>query len=120
VLLNDIPQNGVSVAVSAKAAGGESEIAVSVPGRELLALLKGETRMDVFIYVFDQKKRVAAWTQKTLTIDPARAEELLAANGLTMRASFKLPPGAHVAKAVVWLREPELMGFGRASFDVTP
>ena len=104
MLLNDIPQNGVSVAVSAKAAGGESEIAVSVPGRELLALLK-ERR---------------AWTQKTLTIDPARAEELLAANGLTMRASFKLPPGAHVAKAVMWLREPELMGFGRASFDVTP
>jgi hypothetical protein len=81
--------------------------------------MKDKANIDLYIYVFDQKNSVAAWTHKELTVNADRFRDVLTKRGLTMRASFDLKPGTYTAKAVVRLKEAGLTGFDRTSFGVT-
>src|SRR5207247_7027385 len=56
ILLNDIPQNGITVNVSAKG----STVSVSIPAREILAQVDEKSaRADAMIYVFSGARAVA-------------------------------------------------------------
>jgi VWFA-related protein len=119
VLLNDIPQNGVSLDTDVESAENGASVSVSVPGRELLAYVGGkQATADVFIYVFDQANLVAGFGRKLLKIDAVRGDEYLRQNPLQTGETLKLAPGHYVAKVLFRVRGTEATGFTRTEFDV--
>lgn len=119
VLLNDIPQNGVSVGADVQSVRDAASITVSVPGQELLAYVGDEAATaDVFIYVFDKNNMVAGWGQKRVQIASGKAREHLEKNPLRIAEVMKLAPGHYVAKVLFRVRGTQATGFTRTEFDV--
>jgi VWFA-related protein len=120
VLMNDIPQNGVTVDVAVKAERDAAQVAASVPGRELLALGSDKPILfDVFLYVFNDRNLVAGWTYARVSLDLEKGRDFLSSNAYTVRKGFSLRPGHYSAKALVRFVGANLTGFRRADFDVT-
>ena len=110
ILLNDIPQNGVTVDASAKG----TTVSVSIPARELLVQIDSKTaRADAMIYVFSGA-RVVATKVKRIDIEKERAAAAPAGAAIHFDESFDLPPGNYTAKVLVRLGES--MGFARTDF----
>jgi hypothetical protein len=112
ILLNDIPQNGVTVNASAKG----STVSVSIPAREMLAQIDEKTaRADAMIYVFSGTRAVATKV-KQIDIESERAAKAPAGAAIHFDETFDLPPGNYTAKVLV--RLGEAMGFARTDFKV--
>ncbi|HKS22789.1 MAG TPA: VWA domain-containing protein [Thermoanaerobaculia bacterium] len=112
ILLNDIPQNGVTVNASAKG----STVSVSIPARELLAQIDTKTaRADAMIYVFSGARAVATKV-KRIDIESERASAAPRDAAIRFDETFDLPPGNYTAKVLVRLGES--MGFARTDFTV--
>ncbi len=115
VLMNDIPQNGLSVDVTVK----DRTLVASLDGRELLAMAGGKAlRLDVFLYVFNDQNLVADWSRSRIEIDAAKGREFLETNRYTIRKELDLPPGHYAAKALIRVVDPRLTGFDRTDFEV--
>ena len=118
VLLNDIPQNGMSVALDVKQ-DGKVDVTASVPGVELLARSTDKpVVLDVFFYIFNDRKSISGWSQARIAIDLQKGREFLQANPYTIHKEFDLAPGKYSAKALVRVVGTDIVGFQRASFDV--
>lgn len=114
VLLNDIPQTGVSVGANVLPAAGSAAITVSVPGREVSAYVGDKkATADVFIYVFDRDKTVAGFGHKQIDVEARDAREQLSISDVVT-----LEPGQYVAKVLVRLRGTNATGFARTEFQV--
>jgi len=114
-LLNDIPQQGVTVDLDVKGAW----IAARIPGMELLAQPSDKPlALDVFLYVFDQQGQTAAWHQLRINVDLVAGRDFLSANPYTIRKEFNLPPGHYSAKAIVRVAGTDMTGFRRTDFVV--
>jgi VWFA-related protein len=112
ILLNDIPQNGVTVNATAKG----SALSVSIPARELLAQIDAKTaRAEAMIYVFSGA-RVVATKVKRIDIEAERATGAPAGAAIHFDETFDLPPGNYAAKVLV--RLGEATGFARTDFAV--
>jgi VWFA-related protein len=112
ILLNDIPQNGVTVNAAAKG----STVSVSIPARELLAQIDTKTaRADAMIYVFSGARAVATKV-KRIDIESERASSAPRGAAIHFDETFDLPPGNYTAKVLV--RLGEAMGFARTDFTV--
>jgi VWFA-related protein len=119
VMLNDIPQNGMTVDLDIAREAGGATLAARVPGTEVLALgHDGATMMDVFFYVFDEHNVVAAWRHVRLRVDHEKGRDFLATHPYTIRQNFKLAPGKYSGKALLSVVDESVIGFGRARFDV--
>jgi VWFA-related protein len=111
ILENDIPQTGVSTAVTT--AG--KNVDVEIPTRELLALAgHGTADAEVLIYVYSGRS-VVGFQDKRVTIDPARAD---ATRPLHLVASFDLPAGRFTAKVLVRVEGADVLGFAHAEMNV--
>jgi len=118
-ILNDIPQNGMTVDVRTETSGVDTTLIAQVPGVEVLALGEdGATTMDAFLYVFDEGNAVAAWTQVRVRVDHEKGRDFLAANPYTIRGAFRLGPGRYSAKALVRVVGKDVTGLGRGQFQV--
>ena len=118
VLMNDIPQNGMSVALDVKQ-DGKVDVTASVPGVELLARSTDKpVVLDVFFYIFNDRKLISGWSQARIAIDLQKGREFLEANPYTIHKEFELAPGKYSAKALVRVVGTDIVGFQRASFDV--
>ncbi len=118
-ILNDIPQNGMTVGVRTETSGVDTTLIAQVPGVEVLALGNdGATTMDAFLYVFDQANAVVAWTQVRVRVDHEKGRDFLTANPYTIRRDFRLGPGRYSAKALVRVVGKDVTGFGRGQFEV--
>ena len=116
-LLNDIPQNGVTVDLSVNG----KWVAASIPGVELLSYApERRLSLDVYFYVFDGQQRPVAWNRMQITVDLDKGREFLSTNPYTMRQEFVLEPGRYVAKALVRIAGTDRMGFRRTAFEVQP
>jgi hypothetical protein len=119
VLLNDIPQNGVTLDLMVGVDQKLASVDAVVPGRELLAHASGKPLvLDVFFYVFNTKNLPVDWTYSRVTIDVEKGREFLAANPYKISKTFSLRPGRYAAKAVVRVVGSDITGFRRADFNV--
>ncbi len=112
ILLNDIPQNGVTVHATAN----RNTISVSIPAREMLAQIdERHARADAMIYVFSGA-RVVATKVKAIDIESERASKAPRDAAIHFAETFDLPPGRYTAKVLV--RLGDAMGFARTELTV--
>ena len=121
VLMNDIPQRGLTLGLKVDRAASGATLEASIPGRELLAYggEKSAELLDVILYVFDEKGAVAGWGYSRLRLDLAKGREFLEANPYTMRERFALGAGKYSAKALLRLAGTDIAGFQRSDFEVS-
>ena len=113
-LLNDIPQNGVTLDLKRNG----SWVAASIPGVELLAMNEHRVSLDVYLYVFDEQNQPVAWNRLQIAVDLDKGREFLSTNPYTMGQEFQLEPGRYVAKALVRIAGSDRIGFKRIEFEV--
>jgi len=113
ILLNDIPQNGVTVHATASG----NTLSVSIPAREMLAQIdERHARADAMIYIFSGA-RVVATKVKAIDIESERASKAPRDAAIRFDETFDLPPGQYTAKVLV--RLGEAMGFARTELTVS-
>ena len=119
VLLNDIPQNDISVDVAVKP-GALSTVSMQVPGTELLAYDSDGPllTLDVFLYVFDENRKVAGWSFNRLRLDVEKGRKVLEGGPYVIQERFRLEPGKYAAKALWRISGEDRRGFDRADFEV--
>jgi len=114
IVMNDIPQNGVTAEVHVE--GGLVEL--EIPGREVLAhAVAGNVGAEAMFYI-TSGSTVVAFRSKKVTVDVGRAEAGLMERPLRVVEPFDLPPGAYVAKVLVRIDGSGALGFARAEFNV--
>jgi hypothetical protein len=114
-LLNDIPQNGVTLELRVKG----TEVTASIPGVELLSYASGKPLgLEVFFYVFDGEGRPFAWNLLQVAVDLEKGRDFLSANPYSMRQDLALQPGRYVVKALVRIAGTDRVGFRRAELTV--
>jgi hypothetical protein len=120
VMMNDIPQRGLTLDLDVDPMKQGAKVLVSVPGQEILAReVDGpKTEVDVFLYVFNERDLVAAWAYWRLNIDLEKGREFLASNPYEIQRLFALGPGRFSAKALLRFPNTEITGFQRADFEI--
>ena len=114
-LLNDIPQNGVTLDL--KVTG--TEAVASIPGPELLAHANGQPlTLQVFLYVFNAEGQALSWRQMTIAVDPVKGREFLSTQPYTIRADLPLDPGTYVVKTLVRIGGTDHVGLARTDVVV--
>lgn len=116
-MLNDLPLDDVTVTVTTD---GRGTVDVGMPSDELLAhAIDGFVTVEVYLYVFDDAGNVAGWKQRTMKLDEAKTRAALKGAELVRRERFTLPPGRYAAKALVLVKERELLSFRRKDFEIS-
>jgi len=119
IVMNDIPQTGVTTKLHVEPSAGKAETDVEVSAGELAGQTGGMTVTgEVLLYVFSGPKAVA-FTRKEMTIEP-RAMAALAGTPVRLAQSFDLPPGNYTAKVLVRFPVNGALGFARSEFSVPP
>jgi len=121
VLMNDIPQRGLTLDLKVEPQGRVANVTASVPGPELLAHRPGymETAVvDVFLYVFDEKDLVAGWGYSRLRIDLAKGRDFLSTNPYKLGQKFELTSGRYTAKALLRFVNSDVTAFQKADFEI--
>lgn len=114
IVMNDIPQNGVTAELRAEGTLVELEI----PGREVLAhAVGGAVGAEAMFYIV-KDAQVVAFRTKKVTVDVARAESGLNEKPLRVVEPFDLPPGKYAAKVLVRIDGTGALGFARVDFTV--
>lgn len=116
-LLNDIPQNGLTLDLSVKG----TAVTASIPGVELLAYPWDEPlQLEVFFYVFNEEGRPFSWNVLEVAVDLEKGRDFLSARPYTMRQDLVLQPGRYIVKALVRIAGTDRVGFDRADLVVGP
>ncbi|HEX6096169.1 MAG TPA: VWA domain-containing protein [Thermoanaerobaculia bacterium] len=114
-LLNDIPQNGVTLGLAVKG----TQVTASIPGVELLSYASGRPLpLEVFFYVFNEEGRPFSWNVAQIAVDLEKGRDFLSAHPYTMRQDLVLQPGRYVVKALVRVAGTDRVGFQRAPLVV--
>jgi len=118
VVINDIPQNGVTMTASVATAPGRATVNVTIPGRELLAIADNDPKLtgEALIYVFNGQTSVA-FAKKAIDVDVPRAGSLSASN-VEIAHTFDLPPGTYAMKVLVRIEGHDALAFARKDFAV--
>ena len=112
IVMNDIPQTGVTMTAGAESDPGKATVAAEIAGGELVAQAGGMTlEGELLFYVFSGSGAVA-FDRQQITIEP-RAVAALASTPLRVRHTFALPPGRYVAKALIRFGFNQSLGFAR-------
>jgi len=110
IIINDVPQNGVTMTTSVAASQNRAVVNVALPGRELAALAGegAKTEGEALMYVFAGQKAVAFAKQEINVRDGANVD---------LAQSFDLPPGTYAMKVLVRL-DNDTMAFARKDFTI--
>jgi VWFA-related protein len=108
ILLNDIPQNGVTIKSDIRDGVAGTDVVVTFSRSELASVLPAGAAADLLIYVFDEHGTVAAYQTKRL-----------AREDVTIATQFSLPPGRYVAKILLHVVGTDIAGFERRAFAVS-
>ena len=60
--------------------------------------LPGQVLLDSFVYVFDDKKNVAGWSQKRIAADLEKGREFLETGSYLVDDASSWPPGSTLPK----------------------
>jgi VWFA-related protein len=119
-LVNDIPQNGVTVDLDVASEPRRASIEAAIPGAELLAFGEDEPLLvDVYQYVFDDRNLIAGWSQTRVSLDLDKGRDFLEGNSYRIRKSFTLVPGKYTAKVLARVIGAGAVGLKRQEFVVS-
>ena len=118
VLLNDIPQRGMTLSLDVGASPGGTVINAVVPGKELLALGNDTLQLDAFIYLFNEAGEVAEWAYRKSALDLVKGRDALSSEPYTITSRVKLAPGKYVVKVLLRAVESDATGFVRTELTV--
>ncbi|HYR29949.1 MAG TPA: hypothetical protein VEU30_15880, partial [Thermoanaerobaculia bacterium] len=119
VLMNDIPQNGVSVALAVqKSESEQSVLTATIPGKELLALGQHSVPVEMFLYIFDAQGQAAEWARYKARLDLVAGRDILANSPYTITSRVRLAPGNYVAKVVLRAGDAQATGFAKTALTV--
>jgi VWFA-related protein len=118
VMVNDIPQNGMTISLGTSREADKSVVTATVPGREILALGNALLSLEAFVYIFDAKGQVAEWVYRKSRLDLVRGRDALSSEPYVINARTKLAPGKYVAKVLLRAVESDATGFARTEFTV--
>jgi VWFA-related protein len=110
IIINDVPQNGITMTTSIATAPKRATVNVALPGRELAALAGDDAKIkgEALLYVFAGQKAVA-FAHKDLDVRDAANVEIA--------QSFDLPPGTYAMKVLVRL-DNDTLAFDRKDFTI--
>jgi hypothetical protein len=118
VMVNDIPQNGMTISLGTSRDADKSVVTATIPGREILALGNALLSLEAFVYIFDAKGQVAEWVYRKSRLDLVRGRDALTAEPYVINARTKLAPGKYTAKVLLRAIESDATGFARTEFTV--
>ena len=119
IVMNDIPQTGVTMTAHEESEPGKAVVGLDIAGGELLAQAAGMTvEGELLFYVFSGSGAVA-FDRQQITIEP-RAAAALTSTPLRVRHTFDLPPGKYVAKALIRFGFNQSLGFARTEEFTVP
>jgi len=112
ILINDVPQSGLNLRISASPSG----VTIELPRDEIVPQLVDKTpNVDTFVYVFDQNGSAVFAGQKTIAFDSAARKKT---EPIVIRHRLDLAPGHYVAKAIARIAGTTSIGFARAEVTV--
>jgi len=113
VLMNDLPQTGLTLRAAVTPSGKHAVIDVDIATRELLALSDSQdVEAEALVYVYSGNA-VVAFKERRITIEAARVDP---AKPVRLSENFELPDGHYAAKVLV--RFGDQIGFVRSDFVV--
>lgn len=116
IVLNDVPQSGVTLDAGVTPNGGGAEVAVSFARAEVVPQLSEKTpAVDLLLYVFDRTGATAGFKAKRISFDEAAR---VSSGYVTVREPFDLPKGEYVAKVLLHVTGTSSLGFIRKAFIV--
>ncbi|HYM61700.1 MAG TPA: VWA domain-containing protein [Thermoanaerobaculia bacterium] len=123
IILNDIPQSDVPMAVLAapfptKSKNAQIPVILEIGGPELVkgAPAKGVTA-EVYVYAFDEEGIVRDSLFQRISLDLDKTGDKLRASGVKYYGTLSLPEGRYAVKSLVKVAETERKGYAR--IDVT-
>jgi len=110
IIINDVPQNGITMTTSVATTPKRAVVNVALPGRELAALAGDDAKIEgeALMYVFAGQKAVAFARQEINAHDGANVD---------LAQSFDLPPGTYTMKVLVRL-DGDTLAFARKDFTI--
>jgi len=117
IIVNDVPQTGVTLDSGVTPYDGGAEVAMSFSRAEVVPQLGQEAAVDVLIYIFDDHRVAAGFKSKRIGFDAAAR---VPSGYVTLREPFELPKGKYTAKVLLRISGTNSLGFIRRDFEVTP
>jgi hypothetical protein len=116
IMLNDIPQNGLTLKSGVTVSKGAAEIAVAFKRAEVVPQLpeKGGA-LDLFLYIFDKSGSVVQVLSKQIAFD---GDARVPTGWVTLHETFPLPAGTYAAKALTRIAGTNVLGFVRNDFTL--
>lgn len=124
IILNDIPQDDISVATLTAAFPtasdkGEVPIILEISGADLAKAAKNDAAtMELFVYAFDEDGIARDSMQQRVRLDLRQVGEKLRASGIKFYGTLELAPGKYAVKTLVRVAETEKRGFQRVDLTV--
>ncbi|HSY50816.1 MAG TPA: VWA domain-containing protein [Thermoanaerobaculia bacterium] len=116
ILLNDVPQAGVSLNAGVRTYEGGAEVAVSFARAEVVPQLSDQSPgVDILLYIFDEHGRAVGFKAKRINFSGAGRVNT---GYLTLREPFELPAGKYAAKVLLRITGTRSLGFVRRDFAV--
>lgn len=116
ILLNDVPQSGVSLSAGVRTSESGAEVAVSFSRAEVVPqLADASPSAELLFYVFDQHGIAVAFKAKRISFSgPGK----VATGYLTVLEPFELPKGKYSTKVLLRITGTRSLGFVRRDFSV--
>lgn len=118
IVMNDIPQNGVTTTARVDTASDGATVEMEIPGREILAHAVADAVGAEAMFYVVSGSTVVAFRTKKITVDVPRAGAALQETPLRVRETFDLPPGKYAAKVLVRIDGSGALGFARSDFTI--
>ena len=116
ILLNDVPQAGVTLEAGVTTDGGVAVVAVAFSRAEVVPqLVDSSPNVEILIYVLDEHGAAVGFKSKRLSLTgPARVPT----GYLTLRERFDLTKGKYTTKILMRVAGTHALGFVRRDFTV--
>jgi VWFA-related protein len=116
IILNDVPQAGVSLQSAVTPAEGTAEVAVSFARAEVVPqLIEASPAVELLMYIFDARGGAVDFKSKRIAFNAAARVN---SGYVTLREPFELPPGKYTAKVLLRIAGTKSMGFVKRDFAV--
>ena len=115
ILINDVPQTGVTLDAGVRPHEGGAEVVLSFARAEVVPQLGREASVEIFIYLFDERGVSVAFKSKGIAFDAAAR---INSGSITLREPFELPKGRYSAKVLLRISGTSSLGFARRDFEV--
>ena len=111
----EIPVRDLPAVVTAQAFAGkdspEATVQVSLPGSSLVAGTLDRIPVEIYVYAYDERGKVADFSAETATLDLSQVGARLREGGLRFFTQFRLRPGTYRLHALVRNGATGAMGF---------